>query len=375
MEFSPQQDDALLAASRWLKAGDRQVFRLFGYAGTGKTTLARHLAEGVDGDVLFAAFTGKAAQVLRSRGASKASTIHSLIYRPKGEETVEDEETGKKEVLPMFSLNRQSPLSKAALIIIDECSMVDEDLGRDLLSFGTSVLVLGDPGQLPPVSGGGFFTEHEPDILLEEIHRQARDNPIIELARQVREGNQVMIGDYGDAAKVISKSNVDTDEVLAADQVLVGINKTRRLYNQRLRDLKDFEGPLPAAGDKLVCLRNDPKKGLLNGSLWQVTSAARTVKPAMNILIRTENEGVDRHSAKVKLLKSAFEEPEREIPWQIKRRHDDFDYGYALTVHKAQGSQWENVYLFDESYAFREHRDRWLYTAITRAAEQLTIVK
>ena len=190
MEFSPQQDDALVAASRWLKAGDRQVFRLFGYAGTGKTTLARHLAEDVDGDVLFAAFTGKAAQVLRSRGASKASTIHSLIYRPKGEDVVEDEETGKKEVLPTFSLNRQSPLSKADLIIIDECSMVDEELGRDLLSFGTPVLVLGDPGQLPPVSGGGFFTEHEPDILLEEIHRQARDNPIIELARQVREGAQ-----------------------------------------------------------------------------------------------------------------------------------------------------------------------------------------
>jgi len=375
MEFSPQQDDALVAASRWLKAGDRQVFRLFGYAGTGKTTLARHLAEDVDGDVLFAAFTGKAAQVLRSRGAAKASTIHSLIYRPKGEDMIEDEETGKKEVLPTFSLNRQSPLSKADLIIIDECSMVDEDLGRDLLSFGTPVLVLGDPGQLPPVSGGGFFTEHEPDILLEEIHRQARDNPIIELARQVREGNQVMIGDYGDAAKVISKRDVNTDDVLAADQVLVGTNKTRRLYNQRLRDLKDFEGPLPAAGDKLVCLRNDPKKGLLNGSLWQVTSAARTVKPSMNILIRTEDEGVDRHSAKVKLLKAAFEEPEREIPWQIKRRHDDFDYGYALTVHKAQGSQWENVYLFDESYAFREHRDRWLYTAITRAAEKLTIVK
>lgn len=110
MKFSPQQDQALLEVDRWLKKGDRQVFRLFGYAGTGKTTLARHLAEGVDGDVLFAAFTGKAAQVLRSKGATKASTIHSMIYRPRGEETVEDEETGKKEVLPMFSLNRQSPV-------------------------------------------------------------------------------------------------------------------------------------------------------------------------------------------------------------------------------------------------------------------------
>jgi len=375
MEFSPQQDQALMEVSRWLKAGDRQVFRLFGYAGTGKTTLARHLAEGVDGDVLFAAFTGKAAQVLRSKGASKASTIHSLIYRPRGEETVEDEETGKKEVLPMFSLNRQSPVSEASLIIIDECSMVDEDLGRDLLSFGTQVLVLGDPGQLPPISGGGFFTEHEPDILLEEIHRQALDNPIVELARRVREGSQVMIGDYGDAAKVIPKSQVDTDLVLGADQVLVGMNRTRRRYNERLRQLKGFDGPLPANGDKLVCLRNDPAKGLLNGSLWQVTSAPRTVKPTMNLLIRAEDEGVDRHSAKVKLLKAAFEEPENEVPWQLKRRHDDFDYGYALTVHKAQGSQWDDIVLFDESYAFREHRDRWLYTAITRAAESITIVK
>ncbi len=375
MEFSPQQDMALLAVSQWLKQGDRQVFRLFGYAGTGKTTLARHLAEGVDGDVLFAAFTGKAAQVLRSRGASKASTIHSLIYRPRGEETVEDEETGKTEILPTFSLNRQSALSKAKLIIIDECSMVDEKLGSDLLSFGTPVLVLGDPGQLPPVSGGGFFTEHEPDVLLEEIHRQARDNPIVELARQVREGNQVMIGDYGETARVIPKSAVDAELVLDADQVLVGTNRTRRRYNERLRELKGFDGPLPAAGDKLVCLRNDPAKGLLNGSLWQVTSAARTVKPALNVLIRSEDEGVERYSAKVKLLKAAFEEPEREIPWRLKRRHDDFDYGYALTVHKAQGSQWDKVVLFDESYAFREHRDRWLYTAITRAAETLTIVK
>lgn len=375
MKFSPQQDEALVGVDRWLKAGDRQVFRLFGYAGTGKTTLARHLAEGVDGDVLFAAFTGKAAQVLRSRGAKNASTIHSLIYRPKGEETVKDDETGKEEVLPMFSLNRQSPVSKASLIIIDECSMVDEALGRDLLSFGTPVLVLGDPGQLPPVSGGGFFTEHEPDILLEEIHRQALDNPIIELARQVRMGNQVMIGDYGETAKVISKSEIGTDLVLDADQVLVGTNRTRRRYNERLRQLKGFEGPLPASGDKLVCLRNDPKKGLLNGSLWNVTSAGRTVKPAMQVLIKADDEGVERYSAKVKLLKAAFEEPEKEIPWQIKRRHDDFDYGYALTVHKAQGSQWDNVVLFDESYAFREHRDRWLYTAITRASETLTIVK
>lgn len=375
MDFSAEQERALSAVSQWLKSGDRQVFRLFGYAGTGKTTLARHFAEGVDGEVLFAAFTGKAAQVLRSRGAGKASTIHSLIYRPKGEEEVEDEETGAKSITPMFSINRRSPVADAKLIVIDECSMVDEALGRDLLSFGTPVLVLGDPGQLPPVSGGGFFTEHEPDILLEEVHRQARDNPIVDLAQQVREGRSIMIGDYGSTARVISKQDVSSDLVLGADQVLVGTNRTRRRYNERLRELKGFDGPLPQAGDKLVCLRNDTAKGLLNGSLWQVTSAARTVKPFMNLLVKTEDEGIERYSAKVKVLKAVFETPEADIPWQIRRRHDDFDYGYALTVHKAQGSQWDDVVLFDESFAFREHAQRWLYTGITRAAERLVIVK
>uniref|UniRef100_UPI0035D076B3 ATP-binding domain-containing protein n=1 Tax=Bartonella sp. MU70NMGDW TaxID=3243561 RepID=UPI0035D076B3 len=70
-----------------------------------------------------------------------------------------------------------------------------------------------------------------------------------------------------------------------------------------------------------------------------------------------------------------FENPDQEISWQLKKRYDDFDYGYALTVHKAQGSQWNNVVLFDESFAFREMYARWLYTGITRAAERLMIVR
>jgi exodeoxyribonuclease-5 len=375
MLFSPQQDEALKAVSRWLKEGRTPVFRLFGYAGTGKTTLAKHFAENVDGEVLFAAFTGKAAQVLRSRGATNARTIHSLIYRPRGEETVEDEETGKTSIAPMFSINRQSPLAKAALIIIDECSMVDEQLGKDLMSFGTPILVLGDPGQLPPVSGGGFFTEQEPDYLLSEIHRQAKDNPIIHLAMDVREGREIMRGDYG-SAQVISKSEVTQSLVLDADQVLVGTNRTRRRYNQRLRELKGFTADYPQSGDKLVCLRNDPAKGLLNGSLWQVMSSSReTVKPGINLMIRPEDDDMDRGAAKIKLLKAAFEDVETEIPWSTRKRYDEFDFGYALTVHKAQGSQWNNVVLFDESYAFRDSREMWLYTAITRAAETLTIVR
>lgn len=376
MEFSPQQDDALKAVARWLKTGRPQIFRLFGYAGTGKTTLARYFAEHVDGQVQFAAFTGKAAQVLRSKGALNARTIHSLIYRPRGEEQVEDATTGKTSINPTFSLNRQSPVSRAKLIIVDECSMVDEQLGRDLLSFGTPILVLGDPGQLPPISGGGFFTDHEPDYLLTEIHRQARDNPIIRLALDVREGREFMRGDYG-TAQVIGREDVTQELVLQADQVLVGRNQTRRRYNKRLRELKGFSATFPQAGDKLVCLRNDPNKGLLNGSLWKVmTSSRETIKPGINLLVSPEEDDPDRGVAKIKLLKQVFEDENPEdIPWSARKRYDDFDFGYALTVHKAQGSQWGNVVLFDESYAFRDTRQRWLYTAITRAAETLTVVR
>lgn len=373
MQFSSEQDNALKAVAAWLKEGHSPLFRLFGYAGTGKTTLARYFAETVDGSVQFAAFTGKAAQVLRSKGASNACTIHSLIYCPRGEEEVSDEVTGKKSIAPTFVLNRRSAAAQAKLIIVDECSMVDEQLARDLMSFRTPILVLGDPGQLPPISGGGFFSNGEPDFLLSEIHRQARDNPIIRLAMDVREGRDIAYGDYGEA-RVVTRKEVNQQLVLDADQVLVGVNRTRYLYNQRLRVLKGFTADYPQAGDKLVCLRNDPTKGLLNGSLWKVmTSQKETVKPSINLLVKPEES--ERGVAKIKLLKAAFENPDQEISWQLKKRYDDFDYGYALTVHKAQGSQWNNVVLFDESFAFRDMYARWLYTGITRAAENLTIVR
>ncbi len=375
MDFSPEQDAALVAVNRWLKQGGKQLFRLFGYAGTGKTTLARHFANEVKGEVQFCAFTGKAAQVMRARGATNARTIHSLIYRPRGEEAVADDRPGRTQIPPPFPPNRQSEIARAKLVIVDECSMIDEALGRDLMCFGTPILVLGDPGQLPPVSGGGFFTDAEPDFLLTEVHRQARDNPIVRLAMDVREGREIMYGDYG-TTQIISKHDVTQDLVLGADQVLVGANRTRRRYNMRLRELKGFTTVTPMAGDKMVCLRNDAAKGLLNGSLWKVMSAAREkVKPGITLLVSPEEGDAERGMAKVKLLKAAFENPEEEIPWQTKKRYDDFDYGYALTVHKAQGSQWDEVVLFDESFAFRETRARWLYTAITRAAERLTIVR
>jgi exodeoxyribonuclease-5 len=257
--------------------------------------------------------------------------------------------------------------------VIDECSMVDQELGRDLLSFGKPILVLGDPAQLPPVRGGGFFTEAEPDVMLTEIHRQAQDNPIIRLAGAVRLGEELPYGNYG-AAKVIRRQDIAAPMVIDADQVLVGLNKTRRLYNQRIRTLKGLSEILPVAGDKLVCLRNDRVKGLINGGLWRVEELKGVKKDYVRMSVRSEDEA-GRAAAKVAVHKAFFEGLEGDLPYPIRKESDEFDYGYALTVHKAQGSQWDNVVLFDESFAFREHRARWLYTAVTRAARQLTVVR
>ena len=362
MTWSPQQDSALKSVAEWLRRGEPQVFRLFGYAGTGKTTLARHIAEAVEGEVAFGAYTGKAALVMRSKGCHDASTIHSLIYRSR-----ESDEGG-----PSFVLNRQSAAAKADLIVIDECSMVDEELGRDLLSFRRPVLVLGDPAQLPPVKGGGFFTGAEPDVMLTEVHRQAQDNPIVRLSMKVREGGRLDPGAYGES-RVIRRREIEAETVMRADQVLVGLNKTRRLYNGRLRELNGYRDPMPAAGEKLVCLRNDKTKGLLNGGTWTIQGLRGIRNDFVRMDVRPEEES-RRRPVEVAVLRQFFEGAEDEIPPLLRRESDEFTYGYALTVHKAQGSQWDEVVLFDESYAFREHRSRWLYTGLTRAAERVTVV-
>lgn len=363
MSWSPQQEAALRAVNRWRRQEGQQVFRLFGYAGTGKTTLAKTIADDCPGQVLFGAFTGKAAQVLRSKGCGDAKTLHSMIYTPVGE----DEEGDVQ-----FKINPESEVRNAALVIVDEVSMVDEALGRDLMSFGKPVLVLGDPAQLPPVRGAGFFTDAEPDIMLTEVHRQAADNPIISMATTVREGGRLFPGCYGESEVIAAGGELDAERVLAADQVLCGTNKRRRSSNERFRELRGRNGPVPTSGDKVVCLKNDREKRLLNGSLWTVERAEhRGSKVRMDI--RAEDAGSAR--AKVQVPIEFFTGREATLDPRILRNVDQFDYGYALTVHKAQGSQWNDVILFDESFCFREHRARHLYTGLTRAAQKVTVVQ
>ncbi len=368
--WSPQQEKALREVAAW--AADRrapQVFRLFGYAGTGKTTLARAIADDAGGAVLFGAFTGKAAHVLHKKGCTGAATIHSMIY------SVEDDGTDQ----PRFVLNRESGVKDASLVIIDEVSMVGEDLGRDLLSFGTKVLVLGDPAQLPPVKSEGFFTNCAPDLMLTEVHRQAKDSPIIAMATAIREGGRLQRGVFG-GSRVISKADVTPDDVMDADQVIVGMNRTRHTYNARMRTLLGYQGERPVVGDKLVCLKNDRLKKLLNGSIWTVEDTKREngkdrAANVTRLRALPEDATESARAVNIKVKNEFWSGGESDLAWEDKKGTDEFTYGYALTCHKSQGSQWENVTVFDESAAFRDDAKRWLYTALTRAADRVTVVQ
>jgi exodeoxyribonuclease-5 len=412
MKFSRQQESALKKVNDWYRSGDKQVFRLFGFAGTGKTTLAKYLAEGIGEDVLFAAYTGKAAHVLQKKGCHNASTIHSLIYRSRDKskarleelqkelaaliismEGMEQEyienhpkvralrnnikEEAKNASQPMFVLNTESEVRNAPLVIIDECSMVDATMGQDLLSFNTPVLVLGDPAQLPPVGSAGFFTENvKPDVMLDEIHRQAKESPILRMATDVREGRKLRIGDWGDNCYVYPKgTKLERERVLEYSQLLVGKNRTRHLMNKRIRSFLGHEGEFPVVGDRLVCLRNNSELGLLNGAIFYTTGVDGVLDGKVHMSVRSE-DNPNVGDIQVAALEHHFLGRGNELNSQywLRSEGQEFDYGYALTVHKSQGSQWDSVAVFDESWGSKQNRQRWLYTAITRAAKEVTVV-
>lgn len=379
--WSPGQELALSEGLRWMRSRDPdcpQVWRLFGFAGTGKSTLVRELVAQSGRPWLYAAYTGKAALVMQQKGCAGAQTIHSLIYRPDGSPRVGED--GKTEL--SFRLWDESPLRWAPGIVLDECSMIDEEVGRDVLSFGKKVLVCADPGQLPPVAGGGFFTSGAPDVFLTEVHRQARESGILDLATFVRGGGDLRarVGWSTPDCQVVDRSETPAadlwNRMLGSDQVIVGTNRTRQLLNARWRRLHGVEDPYPVPNDRVICLRNERRAGLFNGSMWRVRDATLSADK-QSVDLDLSGEDLPGASPRVKSWTHHFLGRGRELddkgPVQMARQ--EFDYGYVVTCHKAQGSQWNDVALFDESGSFRGDAARqWLYTGVTRAAKSLLVV-
>lgn len=369
MAWSPQQEKALKVVETWvrdfkMKKTKKPFFYLAGYAGTGKTTLAIHFSKNVE-NCCFAAFSGKAADAMRKKGCFGARTIHSLIY-------IADQDKKTGEIT--FRLNvSASALNDADLLILDECSMVNEEIAKDLLSFGKPILVLGDPAQLPPVEGTGFFTKNEPDFMLTEIHRQAADNPIIYLATMTRQKMELDYGDYGDS-KIVDR--ISSQEALNADQIIVGRNVTRVEMNTKMRKLLKLDPDNPVKSDRLICLKNDRDLGIFNGGIFKLdevrTNAKYASKDFYYLLVQPDYE--HSYPIQIKVHKSFF----TDVPapeWKKLQGSQQFDYAYAISCHKSQGSEFDNLLIYDESYCFRDDKWRWLYTAITRSSTRLTMVK
>jgi exodeoxyribonuclease-5 len=408
VKFSPRQAEALDAIAAWLtNPNSKQTFYLAGPAGSGKSTITKYAVGDVRGRVVYAAPTGMAALVMRRKGCNGSRTVHQVIYRPAGDppspevieklreeikrlyavnesgarasaerlaEQLRRTEADSKRKGPRFSLNLESDLKTASVGVIDECSMIDRFMGQDLESYGTKLLVIGDPDQLPPVYGAGYFTSREPDAYIDEIHRQALDSPILRLADLARRGQRLPVGPAGDGVDVRRYGDPTLEErALNAEIIIVGRNRTRHASNAKIRRLLGRDGfPAPVPGDRVICRRNNHDLGLLNGSSWTVEHCVPDLdKMTAKIEVVSTDSG-DRVECSTWL--HHFMAREDELQGYNRRDHNEFSYGWAITTHSAQGSQYNDVLVFDESKQFGKEAPRHLYTAITRAARTLTVV-
>lgn len=383
MKFDPTPDQilALEKMISWWRQPTNPYLTLGGYAGTGKTSLMsvfRQLLYKLNPKtrVSFCAFTGKASQVLedslrlhRSRvKEDSVSTIHSLIYAP-----IVDPRGG----IIGWKLK---PSLKTDLIVVDEASMIDRQIWEDLLRFGLPILAVGDHGQLPPIKAG-FSLMSRLDIKLETIHRQAADNPIIKLSMLARETGKIPIGNYGVGARKLDRyeagSASEVEEYIQSGSeellILAGYNQSRIKLNQQKRAYLGFETVEPQAGDRVICLKNNRQKGIYNGMTGTINKIVDLDRKTYDTIIKMDDGGIFEG----KILKAQFNSLTT-LSDQVHKKDEVelFDFGYALTVHKAQGSQAKKVLLFEERNKYMSDEDwrRWLYTGITRAEEEILVI-
>jgi exodeoxyribonuclease-5 len=345
--LSDEQKAVADAIEQWRRS-DRQVFALHGAAGTGKSELLAYLARRYP-DALLCAPTGKAAHVLRQRAGRDATTIHAAFHA-----FLQSKQSDNGRQVLTFEPRHANGSMRGKLLLLDEASMVSVKLAREILATGVRVIAACDPFQLPPVEGEQYFTEA--DATLREIHRQAWNSGIIRQAHAVRDGDSYQRD--GDDFQV--KFKPTEADYAQADVVLVHRNPTRRSVNAMLReDIHGISSPWPQRGEPVLCLKNAPWIGVFNGAVYEVISFAQdsAILDVEGRAVTIPNAQFIRHDEQVRGDAIAFE------------------LGYALTVHKAQGSEWDNVILIDEHPDRLDGRRQWLYTGITRAAKRLLVVR
>lgn len=351
-----------------------------GPAGSGKSSLVRFIVDALNIPeelVVYIAYTGKASLVLRNKGCTNAITAHKLLYHAK------EKPDGTYEFTPKKHLDYNYKI-----IVLDECSMLPEEMWKLLLSHKVHVLALGDKEQLPPVDGDSKILDY-PHIILDEVVRQALDSPIIRLSVDIREGKWLEYGGPKEC-RVMPKEKVSDKLLIGADQILCGKNITRHCLNERLRKIKYGEQYVdrPLNGDKVICLKNDwstvgsNDEPLVNGMIGVINNIelydGRLYKPEMYADFTSDNGGLYESldmDYKIFTEKEATVNKDNWKQFPKNERAYEFDYAYAVTVHKYQGSEAEKVVVYDEWLGDVDFHRKWLYTAITRASRMLVVVK
>lgn len=369
MKLSAGQQQAVSKLNRFLSSDDK-VHRLCGYAGTGKSTVISQIDELQD--AVFAAPTAKAAQVLKRKGVP-AQTVHSLIYTPY---EYKDLRTGKPKL--GFKINEKSALKDGGIVIIDESSMVGSQMVEDLLSFPIQIIAVGDPGQLPPVMSKGnvsLLTGSDPDSMLTEVHRTALDSPILAMATYVRKFGKLPANNgFKDGSGIITDVR-EAGDLTSYDQVIVGRHKTRFKANAHIRGLRGYAGILPNEGETVLCKQNDASLGLINGEQYTVTRTRTDPDDEHTMMIAMKSyEGSNLYC---NAWTYGFQGPKgketlENMPLKDRAANVEMWHSEAITCHSSQGSEWGKVLVVDESRTFGSP-GQWLYTAITRAQEEVVV--
>lgn len=335
---------------KWYETDRNRIFIISGYAGCGKTTLARKIPEYLNlTSYAFLAPTGKAATVL-----GNAQTIHSYLYN-----AIKDQDTSQLEFIrkePHFFIER--------LLIVDEISMVNEELLADLRSTNIPIIGLGDSAQLPPINGNSTILE-KPDIFLTKVYRN--DGGLLTLATDIRSNKQLK----KQYENVSFRSNIllDIDEIDAGSIVICRYNKTRRIMNLILRSYLYSFTKLIEIGEKLIILRNDRELGLSNGSIVTVIGLG-VYNKYMNTQVLTVLDNENRAITFTANLKTLTNQDDK-TNWKTTKTLD-VDYAYCITCHKSQGSEFKKVFVIKQGIAFDDW-EKWYYTAVTRARQKLYI--
>ena len=392
VELNSDQKEALKKGKRWYRKLPKQIFEIAGYAGTGKTTIVNMIIEACHVDihvVLFVTLVGKAAMVL-ARNGLPAKTIHSTFYNcvdvPKTDEDGNIQYQDGKIIYCKRFMKKTSLPKNIKLIIIDEASMVNAKLKADILSFNIPIIALGDLHQLPPVFGDPVFLQH-PDAVLETIMRQKADNPIIEIATRARLGQRIGYGNYGNKVLVAKRDDVmrSKDILKNSNVILCGRNSTRDALNNYIRhDIMGIDTNEITIGDKLICRKNNWEETigdgiyLINGMVGYVEDIDVESYNGSDICIDFRPEFLENDDeGKNTFHNIRMDYRYMKLPYGLRANHisyvNRFEFGYAITTHLSQGSQYSNVLVLNERMGDFDFYTRWLYTAVTRAVDKLVI--